>query len=86
MALPGVGFDMARKRKQDWDPPAPALIAFKEKLEKFSASAHDLLEAWDRLDPDLSAAMAEDYPFHKDFMELVGDIHGWKHTVRKIKP
>lgn len=80
-------------RKQPWDsraisadPRARAALAdFKAKLEKFSSSAHELLVAWDGLDPDLSAAMAENYPFHKDFMELALDISGWKNTVRKMR-
>lgn len=67
--------------------PKEALKKFSESVEQFSAAADRLLLAWEKLhdaDTGISADVSLDYPFHKDFMELSMDIHGWKHTLRKM--
>lgn len=64
-----------------------ALKRFSAAAEEFANSADKLLLAWDKLDhadTGLSADVSRDYPFQKDFMELVGDIHGWKHELKRM--
>jgi len=70
-------------RKQDWDPSVP-IIPFREKVGALAAAAHNLLQEWDKLDSDTSVAMARDYPFDKDFAEMVIAIDQWNTTIRKM--
>lgn len=73
-----------RSRKQDWDPPFP-ITKFREKVGALAAAAHELLKEWDKLDSDMSVAMARDYPFDKDYSEMVMAIDQWNTTIRKLE-
>lgn len=54
-----------------------ALDAFLDSVAAFSVAADDLEAKWQALTPDQSAAAAENYPFDRDFEELVMMIAEW---------
>jgi hypothetical protein len=59
---------------------------FLEAADEMRRAMNAFLEAWDkilRVYPDLNNTINEGYPFSKDFMELVGDVHGWYHNLEE---
>lgn len=64
-----------------------ALKEFMEAVKNLSNAGDQVLLAWERLDradPSLSADVSRDYPFHISFDELVGNMHGWKITLKMM--
>lgn len=61
--------------------------AFIAAVEKFDEAASEVLNAWEKLGPGLEAdpTIVKTYPFDRDFQELLGDIHGWKHEVKELR-
>lgn len=64
----------------------PTERAFRDSVDEFHRAAEKLIVKWYALDEKngfSSSRMTKDYPFNKDFSELVLDIGRWRMTVDK---
>ena len=50
-------------------------------IQELEASFEKLNNLWKDAEDDQSEALAEGYPFHKDFNELVMDIKEWTNYI-----
>jgi hypothetical protein len=59
---------------------------FLEAADEMRRAMSTFLDEWEiilRDQPQLLDTIDKDYPFGKDFMELVGEVHGWYHSMKK---
>ncbi|MCU0094666.1 hypothetical protein N7917_05825 [Bacillus sp. OR9] len=56
---------------------------FKKSLDECITAFNHLSEEWEKLERDHSDQLAEKYPFHKDFSELIIDMMEWRESINK---
>ena len=52
--------------------------SFKKALDELINSSIKLSEEWEKIDADFADKLAENYPFDKDFTEVIEDLKEWK--------
>ena len=56
---------------------------FNKALDDLIKAMNVLSEEWEKLDAQYSNELSENYPFEKDFQEVVSDVVYWRSTINK---
>ncbi|WJE64685.1 hypothetical protein QRE63_01520 [Bacillus mycoides] len=56
---------------------------FNKALDEAISAWVKLSDEWEKIEPTHSDKLAEEYPFNKDFREVLTDMMNWKESLNK---
>ena len=56
---------------------------FNKALDDVTKAMNILSEEWEKIDAQYSEHLSQNYPFEKEFQELICDVIHWKNTMNK---
>lgn len=67
-----------------------ALDAFKARMNEFVTAGISLVTAWENVEvetevPWFGDALIKEYPFDKDFYEILNDMYAWSASIRTLQ-
>ncbi|MBT2624760.1 hypothetical protein J7I81_05100 [Bacillus sp. ISL-32] len=56
---------------------------FNQQLEELIITMRSLSEEWEKNEVEVSDILSKDYPFTKDFQEVIVDLVEWKKSINQ---